>query len=361
MKKILIAVTLVIMIGLVFPTQALAAGLPDGKVVFGDDFVLESGETLDGDLMVLGGNVTLEEDSQVNGNVSVLGGNIYCDGKVQGDLAVLGGNVSLQSHAVIYGDVLDFGGDLSIDPEAVVKGEQVSGRAIGIPWDFHFNLDRPFVKPFRSFTYFASPFIKLLWLGFRTFMMAALAVLVVMLWPKPARRVAEAVVEQPWIAGGVGLLTLIVAPPLCIFFAITIILLPVSIIEVLALAAAVVFGWIAIGLEIGDRLAEMFKWDLHPAAAAGFGALVLGLVAGGIGFIDCIGWIVPFLVIILGIGGVILTLFGSRPYTFAAAKAVVEPEQLPVQAEEKKPKEITRKSSNKAKSTSKKGSSTKKK
>lgn len=31
---------------------------------------------------------------------------------------------------------------------------------------------------------------------------------------------------------------------------------------------AILFGWVAIGLEVGKRLGEMLKWELHPAAEA---------------------------------------------------------------------------------------------
>ena len=35
---------------------------------------------------------------------------------------------------------------------------------------------------------------------------------------------------------------------------------------------------------------------------------------GGIGLVPCVGWIAPFLVAAMGLGGVILTRFGSQPY-----------------------------------------------
>jgi len=38
------------------------------------------------------------------------------------------------------------------------------------------------------------------------------------------------------------------------------------------------------------------------------------IVVGGIGLVPCIGWLATSLVALLGIGGVALTLFGSRSY-----------------------------------------------
>src|SRR5512138_3808973 len=46
-----------------------AGATRDGKVIFGEDYVLKDGETLDGDLVVFGGNVSLESGSVVRGSV----------------------------------------------------------------------------------------------------------------------------------------------------------------------------------------------------------------------------------------------------------------------------------------------------
>ncbi|MDP3184842.1 MAG: hypothetical protein Q8M58_06190, partial [Anaerolineales bacterium] len=50
----------------------------------------------------------------------------------------------------------------------------------------------------------------------------------------------------------------------------------------------------------------------HPSLAAGLGTFLLALVANIIGLIACVGWLAPFLVTMLGIGGVIMTRFGAR-------------------------------------------------
>ena len=67
MKKIFKLFTLALLLALILlPTSAVYArgnsgGLLDGRVIFGDNFTLESGDTLNGDLVVFGGNVTVEE------------------------------------------------------------------------------------------------------------------------------------------------------------------------------------------------------------------------------------------------------------------------------------------------------------
>ncbi len=47
-------------------------------------------------------------------------------------------------------------------------------------------------------------------------------------------------------------------------------------------------GWIALGLEIGERIASAASWDLHEAAAAAMGTSILSLVVGGVDFIPAL-------------------------------------------------------------------------
>jgi cytoskeletal protein CcmA (bactofilin family) len=315
MKRILTVLSLVLLVAFAFPSTALAGGLYDGKVVFGTNFTLESGEVLDGELLVFGGNVTLEPESRVTGDVVIFGGNVTSDGEIEGNLAVLGGNVRLNSQAVVKGDIMMLGGEIQKQEGAQVLGQEVTERSFNVPLDFHW------VGPDFSWPAFSPMSIagQGLWFLFRCFMLAALAMLVVLFLPEPTKRVAAAVVEQPVLAGGLGLLTAILAPIVLFFLVIFIITIPLAILLVFAIILAVLFGWIGIGLEVGDRLAENFKWDLHPAAAAGLGTFLFSVVVLGIGFIPCVGWVAQVLVSFLATGAIFLTRFGSQSYTFKPA------------------------------------------
>jgi predicted DNA repair protein MutK len=100
---------------------------------------------------------------------------------------------------------------------------------------------------------------------------------------------------------------------------ITICLIPVSIIGIIILVVAVVFGWIALGLEVGKRLGIALNQKYQPVVMAGLGTLVLSLVVNGINFIPCVGWLAPFLVGAVGLGGVVLSRFGTQTYMISAA------------------------------------------
>jgi len=318
-------------------------------VVFGTNFVLESGEVLDGDLAVIGGSATLEEGSLVTGTVFLVGGDIFAAGEIEGDLAIVGGNANLGSDAVIGGDLVTFGASVNRGT-AQIEGDFIDGEALNFPTAFHFaDWESNSFGRVSSFRY--SIVGNILAYLFTSLIVAALAVLVVMFLPKHTQVVADTVVSQPVLAGALGLLTAFVAPILIFLLVITCCFAVVGIVVAVVLAAAWVLGMVAMGLEVGNRLSAATNQDFQPVVAAGLGTLILGLVVNGIGLIPCIGWLIPFLVGIIGTGAVLMSRFGSQEYGVEAI-----PEEKP-----KLPAETASTTAKKTSSTAKKTSSTAKK
>jgi hypothetical protein len=324
MKKLNTLVLTVLVLVLALPLMAFSSGFADGRVVLGGEFVLESGDTLDGDLAIIGGIATIMADSTVTGSVFLVGGNLVVDGTISGDLAVVGGNARLGPAAVVGGDLLTFGGNVNRNG-GTVMGDTISGEQLNFPLSTQFTRD----IPFRYFnpgigTNYAVRAVTFL---FQSVMLAALAVLIVMFLPKNVDMVAATIVDQPVIAGAFGLLTFIVAPILIVFLIITICLAVVGIAGAVVLVAAGVLGWVALGMEVGKRLARAMNQDYQPVVAAGLGTLIFALVVNGIGFIPCVGWLAPFLASAVGLGAVLMTRFGTRAYGMQIAElpAVVEP------------------------------------
>ena len=349
MKKLVLVPVVVLVAALALPGAAYAGEAEQGQVVFGGTFTLESGDVLNGDLVIFGGSAELEQGSIVDGDVLLFGGNAEINGEIDGDLALLGGNADLGPSAVINGDVVTLGGNVDRAEGAVVEGEFRSAEGFNRTFFFDFPNLPDFGETFRiqpfgrsSVGPFFSPVTGILWFILRTLLVAALAVLAVLFWPEPAERAGRAAVSQPIVAGGLGCLTFMVVPILILLMAITIIGLPLSFLAVVALVVAVVFGWIAIGVEVGRRMVEAFNWEIHPAAAAGIGTLAVGFVIGGIGLIPCVGWLAPLLVGSAGLGAVILTRFGSREYQTASATAELPPPEKK-KAPAKKKKTSTKK------------------
>jgi len=294
-----------------FPGVALAQAPNNGndQVVFGGIYTLNAGQTLSGNLVVFGGLATLEKGSVVTGDVALTGGSLNINGEVKGSITSVGGSINLSDTAVVDGDINTIGGALNRSSQTVVKGNISSSGpgAIRLPINLNPNILRnlPLADIFH-------PIGSVLWGIFQSLAVAALALLVVLFMPTPTRRVSNAIIAQPIIAGGLGLLTVVVAPALVLLLAITILLIPLSLVGILLLAVAFLFGWIAVGMEAGDRLAGLFKVQWAPPVSAGIGTLVLSLFSSIFALVPCVGWVLPTVVAIIGLGGVFLTRFGTH-------------------------------------------------
>ena len=307
-KLLLFSCLFILFTTLALPAQALAGSSNselNDELVFGGNFTLRSGQTLNGDLVVFGGSATLEDGSLVTGSVVLIGGNILINGTVEGSVAGIGGCPTLTSTASVRGDVVTIGCQLSDEEKTRVAGSVRSEEDAFFP--IRFELGRSF--PGVWITHYPTIW-GILGLLFSVFLLSALAIGLVAIWPTGAERTARVIVRQPWTSGGLGCLTLIIAPITLILLAITVILIPVTVMGFLGLALFTLFGWIALGLVIGQRLAAAFRQDWHPAMMAGTGTFILSLVAFGISrAVVCVGWMVPFVVSLLGLGAVILALF----------------------------------------------------
>lgn len=302
-----------------FLLLALAGcGTVKGTLVMGDTYTLKSGQTLNDDLTVMGGVAEIENGATINGDVSVLGGSVNVNGSINGNLSVLGGAVRLGNSARVSGDIHQVGGSVSKAEGAVITGEfQEPGSTIRIPPmrapRMGLNLD-PILQPFVAF--------------FQALAIAALAVLVYLFASRPMERVGQAVLSQPVITGGIGLLTIIVAPALLLILAITIILLPVSLLGVLLAGIAWVFGWVVMGLLTGRQIAHWLKQSWSEPVNAGVGTLVISLVASLFNLIiPCIGWMPGFIAGVVGLGAVVVTRFGLQVYTGATPFTSSAPQQ----------------------------------
>ncbi len=268
-------------------TGCVGVSLQEEGLVLGESYRLKSGETLNTDLTILGGNAELEQGSTVNGDLAVIGGNVTIDGTVTGDVSVLGGYVQLQDHAVIKGSLGALGGTVRRADGAVVEGETNP------------NFD-PITGPLMAF--------------FQALALAALAILVQLFAAPQMQRAGQTAVSQPIVSGGVGLLTIIVAPALLLIMAITIILLPLSLLGFMALGVAALFGWLSLGLMVGRQIAAWLNQPWSDPINAGAGTLVLSLLSSMLNLIPCLGWLATALVWFIALGTVILTRFGMQAY-----------------------------------------------
>jgi len=321
---------------LALPTSSVHAQTPGGDVfLLGQNYTLKEGEELNGSLAVIGGNVAIEKNATVEGDVVLVGGNLDALGsangdiviiggslkisdKVSGDIVVVGGQVELNATAVVDGDITTIGGQVRRDPEAQVSGDIINNAP---PLNFPDIRDVPSIPSVPDVPNVpTSPVIKYSYTPFqgamdtlaRALVVALISMLLVLFFQTQFERVGDAIVRQPVIAGSFGLLTVVVAPLAILIMVVTLILIPVAVIAALLIPLAWLFGVIALGQEVGDRFTKAINQTWAPVLSTGFGTFLLMLLGGFFGMIPCVGWLAPFLVALMGIGGVAMTWFGTR-------------------------------------------------
>jgi len=300
-----------------------------GAVVIGGSALLESGSTFYGDLVVIGGTVDIKERVEFSGDAVIIGGSLTVNTEMRGDIVIIGGPTYLQDNAHIRGDLVTIGGSVQRAEGARIDGSMVDNPALPIRPDGP-GINVPAAGP--RFVVDTNPLVEIFWLFAKSVGYGLLALLIVLFLPQYTRRISDAIVRQPLMAGGMGLLgyilfvVVIVALGLFSLLIITAILtIPLIIIVSLVLGAAMAFGWIALGTEIGARLIGLFNVEWPLPISAALGTFLLTLVADGVGFIPCVGWVVPAVLALLGVGAVVMTRFGTQSAVLAANQYEVGP------------------------------------
>ena len=329
-RRHFIWLVLLLTAGLLLPITPVLAddgGPPgdDGIVIWNEDYTLEEGEQLNGNLVVFNGDVTLEADSRVEGSVIIWNGSIKVEGAVDEDVVVSGGDIYLGADAHVKGNVVcSWNCDMEREEGARVEGVFTAGNPLG---DLH--IERVYGIPLQMgspHTFWVSgPGQALRWaLKFirgvaAVLVVAAVAGLVALIWPHPTAQIGRTMIEAPWHSLGIGLLTVAAATMLIIVLTITICLAPVAALAALALGAAGLFGWIGIGAVVGERLLQALNArGIAPLWTAGLGTLVITLIGAGLSEAFCLaplGWLVISILGCLGLGAVVLTRFGTTAHT----------------------------------------------
>jgi len=220
---------------------------------------------------------------------------------------------------VIQGDLISPASFITRDANAVVQGTQYEGW--NIPWT---DFDLPYVyQPdvIRTPSFRVLPILSRIGRETAiTLVMAALGALLLLVMPKSSEVMTQAVIAKPWHLLGYGALTTLVMLVGGVILTITICLIPVVILLALAFGLAVLVGWLALGYELGKRIAStIFKTTWHPVLSAALGNLVLYLLAISLDLIPCIGGFLVFIASLFGLGAAVVTLFGTKSYPLKAS------------------------------------------
>jgi hypothetical protein len=279
-------------------TTACDQEVYSGRLILDGAHSVSAGERIDGELAVVGGRVALEEGSTVTGSVYVVGGTVEIAGDIGGDVTLLLGDLTLEPRAHVHGDLNLGGGRLERSPEATVAGAVTAGIGLQVPAE----LPQP------------TPRERLPRFLIQTLFVALLALLAVRFMLRAVARVADAASGHPVVAGAMGLLVGVVGLSLLVLMAFTIVLIPVTLLGILSLGVAVVYGWIAFGVLTGNFLSRKLEWKLRPTTAAFLGTLLVMALMSALEVIPLVGGMIAILISCVGLGAVFLTGLGTRRF-----------------------------------------------
>ena len=262
----------------------------------------------------------MKKTAKLNGDLVVVGGQVESNGELNGDVVVVGGQINLDESAVVSGDVVMIGGQLQQAEGAQIEGDVVNNIAPAIDFP-NGRVPPPGVPtvpnvpgvptvpnvpgvpdvPNPNIRINFNPLTEMFWVFFFAILGAAFAMLLGLFWQVQIQRAAATIVSQPVMVGAVGLLAVVTG-----------IILLITIVPPILVVFAWLFGVVALGSEVGERFSKAINQSWSSVLTMGFGTFLLLLVGGAVGLIPCLGGIVQFALGLLGIGGAVISWFGTR-------------------------------------------------
>ena len=256
---------------------------------FGGAVVVDTNETECGNLTTFGGTVAI--NGVVKGDIIAFNSDVVIRGTVDGDIELYGGNVILQSGSHVHGDINLYGGhwtqgtSTQIDGAVIDRTEHLDSLLLG-NGGFRFSV-----------------WSLLIWVG--------LGILFTSLFPEHVMLVRTTVVSKARRSFVIGLLSILLAPPVLVVLIALVLSIPLAIIVGLGLIAAWALGTVAIGWHIGDYIMR----KVAPHQNTRLMQIVVGLTVLVLaGSLPYIGWLISIGAGLLGLGAVFLSRFGTRLY-----------------------------------------------
>lgn len=255
--------------------------------------------SMDTSIFKIGSDVTIEKGQKIR-NVVAIGGQITVSGAVEKSVVAIGGSVVLTKTAVVKGNVVSLGGVIVIARDAVVGGDLTEINSSNL----YETLTTALSSEWEGWSWIFAVISLSIFL-----VILVLALLIAALLPKPVRIVSEAIHENTFKVILCGILGLVLIAPLALLLTISVVGIALIPLEVIVVVCSVLLGFIAVGRIIGGKVLRLFKRPNPGIVRETFwGLLILWLI----GWIPYIGWMVKAIAIVIGLGAVLITRFGTH-------------------------------------------------
>jgi hypothetical protein len=281
----------------------------------GGDVVVEAGESAR-DVHAVGGSVTLRAGAEAREVVAV-GGSVTLEaGASARQVVAVGGDVRVGPGASVEQDAVSVGGRVQVDPSGDVGGQQT---AVSIP-----GVSGLIAKLSHRAGEEQSPGWSLAGALARYAVYLALALLLMVLFQRRVEVVAASMEANPAKALLAGLLGLVAQPFLSILLIVTLIGIPLVLVQVLGVLVAGVLGFTALAWWLGRRLpVQLSRGTMVLQLALGMAIVFVATQ------IPVVGWLVWVAAVILTFGAVLRTRFGQEPAVTASVPPAAPPVEPP--------------------------------
>ena len=256
---------------------------------FGGDVVVDTNEVECGNLTTFGGTVAIK--GEVRGDIVAFNSKVVIAGTAYGNIHLYGGQVILQSGSQVHGDIQLYGGRYIKDPNSQLDGAIIDH---GTHLDWLLGDNGGFRLSFWAF---------LVWI--------ALGIMLTSLLPEHVMIVRTTIVSNTRRSLVIGLLSVLLAPPVLIVLIALILSLPLAIIVGLGLIAAWALGTVAVGWHVGDYILRKVAPSQNTRLMQAVIGLTVLVLADSLPYI---GWLIALGTGLLGLGAVFLSRFGTRLY-----------------------------------------------
>jgi len=228
-------------------------------------------------------------------------GNINVKGDVGGDIVAVLGSVHLFPTARVAGDVVSLGGKITRDEGAKVKGE-ITEIIIGKGGEKMAEVYAPLVVGMG-----VGGLLLLKALAFLGFI--GLSMMIVSFMTGQIGAISSKI-EKEWLKTLLwGIAGFVLIGPIAILLAITVIGIPLIIVEMILVSIAMFAGYIAVSQLIGKKFTKAIRRPNQPMIVeVMWGLAILFLVD----MIPVIGMIVKCLAMTFGFGSAIMTKLGKK-------------------------------------------------
>ena len=228
-------------------------------------------------------------------------GNINVKGDVGGDIVAVLGNIHIFPTARVAGDVVSIGGKITRDEGAKVKGE-ITEIIIGKGGEKMAEVYAPLVVGMG-----VGGLLLLKALAFLGFI--GLSMMIVSFMTGQIGAISSKI-EKEWLKTLLwGIAGFVLIGPIAILLAITVIGIPLIIVEMILVSIAMFAGYIAVSQLIGKRFTKAIRRPNQPMIIEVlWGLAILFLVD----MIPVLGMIVKCLAMTFGFGSAIITKLGKK-------------------------------------------------